>query len=127
MSWPKLVGEACRQFKDLAEELDVALVLLSQLNRSVEAREDKRPTLADLRDSGEIEEHANEVLFLYRDEYYNPGTSYSGVCEIHIAKQKQGPRGRVAFVRFQAGHARFRDIDPNTLRNYIRNLSPTAG
>src|SRR5690606_27756042 len=111
LSWTKVVGEATKQFKNLAEELDVAVVLLAQLNRGVETRDDKRPTMADLRDSGEIEEHANEILFLYREEYYYPDKQgVKNVCEIHIAKQKQGPRGETAFVKFEPEFARFSDL-----------------
>lgn len=123
MNWAKVVGEAAGLFKTMSEELDVAVVLLSQLNRNLESREDKRPTMSDLRDSGEIEEHANEILFLYREEYYHPDKpGVKNVCEIHIAKQKQGPRGETAFVKFEPQYARFSDLKPAELNEYVQTI-----
>jgi len=123
LNWAKIVGDAAKTFKNLSEELDVAVVLLSQLNRSVESRDDKRPTMADLRDSGEIEEHANEILFLYREEYYRPDLDgVANVCEIHVAKQKQGPRGETALVKFEPKYARFSDLTAFELNAYINAI-----
>lgn len=123
VNWAKVVGEAVGLFKTMSEELDVAVVLLAQLNRSLESRDDKRPTMADLRDSGEIEEHANEILFLYREEYYKPDKhGVKNVCEIHVAKQKQGPRSGTAFVKFEPQFARFSDLSITELNAYVNAI-----
>ena len=90
------IGDICRVLKNAAVHANIALLLLAQLNRGVEARKDKRPELSDLRDSGEIEEHADEVAFLYRPEYYD-GTepTLHGLTELHIAKQRNGATGTI--------------------------------
>ena len=89
------VGASARMFKELSKELDIPVICLAQLSRGLEGRNEKRPQLSDLRDSGEIEQHADNVLFLYRDEYYNPATDKKGVAEIRVAKQRNGPLGVV--------------------------------
>lgn len=85
-----------RGLKALAKELDMAIILLSQLNRKLEERPNKRPMPSDLRDSGAIEQDADAVIFLYRDEVYNPDSREIGVCEVDVALCRQGAPGRVA-------------------------------
>jgi len=89
------IAEISRNLKNLARELKVPILALSQLNRAAEAREDKRPRLGDLRESGAIEQDADIVMMLYRDDYYNPGTDVPGVAEVNIVKNRTGMTGKV--------------------------------
>jgi replicative DNA helicase len=106
------VGANSRGLKNLAKQLDVPIVLLAQLSRECEKRNNKRPIMSDLRDSGEIEQDADIILFLYRDEVYNPDSPDRGTAEINIAKQRNGPTGIVRAAYF-GERTTFADLAPN--------------
>ncbi len=104
------ISEISRSLKILARELNVPVVALSQLSRSVESRSPQIPQLADLRESGSIEQDADIVMFLYREEYYNPETDKQNVTEILVKKHRNGPTGNLE-VYFDRNYQRFRDLD----------------
>lgn len=104
------ISEISRGLKGLARELDVPVVTASQLSRAVEQRQDKRPQLSDLRDSGSIEQDADVVIFIYRDEYYNPDPSdRPNIAELNIAKHRNGPTA-VIDLYWQGQLATFRNL-----------------
>ena len=104
------ISEISRQLKGLAKELLVPVMALSQVSRQVESRQDKRPSLSDLRESGAIEQDADMVCFLYRDEYYNPQTEDSNMAEVIIAKQRNGPVDTVK-LSFVKRYASFHNLE----------------
>ena len=104
------VSEISRSLKALAREMDAPVIALSQLSRAPESRSDRRPILSDLRESGAIEQDADLVCFIYRDEYYNPDTERPGIAEVIVAKQRNGDTGTIE-LRYLGNHVRFANLD----------------
>ncbi len=110
------ISDISRALKGLARELDVPVIALSQLSRAVEQRPDHRPMLSDLRESGAIEQDADVVMFIYRDDYYNKDSERKGISEIIVAKQRSGPTGTVELV-WLPQYTRFANIEKRLDQN----------
>lgn len=108
-SWHHDISESCGLFKALAKDLNIPVLIISQLNRGVEQRQDKRPILSDLKESGDIEAKADVVFLLYRDEYYNPHTIDKGIVEIKVSKNRDG---RIGMLRlgWEPNFMKFKEV-----------------
>ncbi|TME67578.1 MAG: replicative DNA helicase, partial [Chloroflexi bacterium] len=104
------ISEISRNLKSLARELNVPVLALAQLSRAVESRQSKVPQLSDLRESGSIEQDSDIVMFIYRDDVYNPETERKNIADIIVAKHRNGPVGTISLY-FQASQTRFHDLE----------------
>ncbi len=109
----QVIDEISRNLKLLARELNIPILVLAQLSRAVEQRQSKLPLLSDLRESGSIEQNADIVMFIYRDEVYNPESERRGYADILVAKHRNGPVGTIV-LQFEPQTTRFRDVAPET-------------
>ena len=116
------IGEIAKELKRFGKEFNCPVIGLSQLNRSLESRPDKRPIMSDLKESGAIEENADLIMFLYRDEVYNANSEAKGIAEVGIAKNRQGQVGKV-MLAFEGEYSRF----SNLLPSYHGDVIPAYG
>jgi replicative DNA helicase len=110
------IAEISRSLKALAKELNVPVIALSQLNRAVEQRVDKKPVMSDLRESGGIEQDADVILLIYREDQYDPNTTRKGIADIIIAKQRNGPTGDIQLT-FLGQYTKFENFAPEACRH----------
>jgi len=120
------VSQISRELKALAKELNVPMVALSQLSRAPENRTDHRPQLADLRESGAIEQDADLVAFIYREEQYNRTDDNKNIAELIVAKQRNGPTDTV-YLAFLNQFARFADLEREALSSYLSRFDRSKG
>ena len=104
------IADVSRGLKAISKELQIPVISLAQLNRNLDARADKRPVLSDLRESGGIEQDADTIMFLYRDDYYHPNETPNNVAEVIVAKQRSGPTG-VVKLHWEGQYTKFDNLD----------------